>query len=467
MIYTIIIVLFFVVFLIRAFSARSSNTTLHEGEANSVNFWELVATLLATAIGGGFIFGLIKFGQLSGIIGLLLAIVYCFSFIALGMLAPVIRKACIEMKTNKLIGPKDNISLTLFIAKKYNKFTWGLITLSYGIIYIGFLSAQYVAIAHIIRGMGVNIPFNLLIILSASLIFMYIALAGFKAVLKSDIIQLVTTLFIFLVGVFLVFFDGSFSFNKLPPSYWDPFASPQIVSTFIWLAIFIFPSLLLRLDHWQRIITAKDDKTASAAYITSGIILTFIFITLLLIGAAGKIAGDTSPFFLYKKHILNQGGFLREIGYGLALSGFLCAVISSADTILNAGSSSIIQSLQAWGFIRTKSIYPIVLVSLIMTIFSIYLAIVEPNIVPLITEGFKIMTILLPAIISAIIYKKPNDVSATSSVLAGLISYVLIRVLCSEQGQWGYIIGFTVSVLVLLSVNKIINRIQYDEVTQK
>jgi len=455
MIYIVIICILFFIFLYRSLLVRNSELKLHEGEANSVGYLELVATLLATAIGGGLIFGLIQFGQTSGITGLLLAVVYCISFISIGFLAPSIRKACVEMQKNGIISEHENLSLTLLLARKYNKFTWCLITLSYGLIYIGFLAAQYVAIAYIINGMSLNISFKLLIIVSAITILLYVSIAGYKAVLKSDVIQLIITSIIFIVGIALIFIHRSFSLEKLPDSYWDPFASPNTTSNFIWLAVFIFPSLLLRLDHWQRILTAKDNKTASKAYITSGLLLTLVFITLVAIGAAGTIEGNSAPFFLYIKYILSVGGFWRELLFGIALAGFLCAVISSADTILNAGSSAIIQSLKAWNLIKTQKAYPIIIVSIIISICSIYFAIIEPNVVPLITEGFKIMTILLPAVIAAIIYKKPNDLASTSSVFVGLTGYLLIKFLWTEQGQWGYVIGFCLSVITIIVINKI------------
>lgn len=455
MVYTIILILVFLFFLFRAYIARNMQIDVHEGQASSVGYGELIATLLATAIGGGLIFGLIGFGQSSGIIGILLAVVYCVSFVALGMLAPSIRKACFEMQEKGVIDKDENLSLTLFLARKYNKITWGLITISYGLIYIGFLAAQYVAIAYIINGMGLSISFKSLVISSAAIIFLYISLAGYRAVLKSDVIQLATTIFIFLVGIVLIFWNGAPSLSKLPSSYWDPFANPKTTSNFVWLAVFIFPSLLLRIDHWQRIITAKNDKTATSAYITSGFFLVLVFITLLFIGAAGTIAGNTSPFYLYQKYLLGSGGYVHEIIYGIALAGFLCAVISSADTILNAGASALIQSFQAWRLIKTKKSYPIILVSLVYTIIAIYFAIIVPNVVPLITEGFKVMTILLPAIVAAIIYHKPNDIAASFSVIAGLISYILIKFLWQNQGQWGYVIGFCVALITLIAVYKI------------
>ena len=84
MTYKIIIAIALVFLIIRALKERTTDLNLHLGKPNSVGLIPLMSTLLATAIGGGLIFGLIQFGSSSGIIGILLAIVYCLSFIGLG-----------------------------------------------------------------------------------------------------------------------------------------------------------------------------------------------------------------------------------------------------------------------------------------------------------------------------------------------------------------------------------------------
>ena len=88
--YTGMIIGIFAVFLVLAYIDRTNKLQDHEGKSNSVSYWRLVSTLLATAIGGGLIFGLISFGRSSGSIGVLLGVVYCVSFIALGLLSPYV-----------------------------------------------------------------------------------------------------------------------------------------------------------------------------------------------------------------------------------------------------------------------------------------------------------------------------------------------------------------------------------------
>ncbi len=153
---------------------------------------------------------------------------------------------------------------------------------------MAFLAAQYIAITKVTAALGVSINQELLVIASAFLVFVYVSLGGFLAVLKTDIIQLIIIGVILTFGVALFFAEGIPDMTKLPNSYWDPFANEKIVSYFVWLAVFVFPSLLLRLDHWQRIVTAKTDAIARNAYISSGVLLFVVFLLLIMVGAYSR-----------------------------------------------------------------------------------------------------------------------------------------------------------------------------------
>lgn len=444
----------FVVFLILAYLERTKKLKDHEGTPNSVGFWKLLSTLLATAVGGGLILGLIGFGQTYGSIGVLLGVVYCISFVALGLLSQHIRSFANNFRQDGVVDDGGEISIPYILAKKYNRPTWGIISFTYAIIYVGFLAAQYVAITKIIAALGVNINQESLIIASAFLVLVYVSLGGFLAVLKTDIVQLIIIGAILIFGVALFFAEGVPDVTKLPNSYWDPFANEKIVSYFVWLAIFVFPSLLLRLDHWQRIVTAKTDAVARNAYISSGVLLFVVFLLLIMVGAYSTIAENPDPFWLYKKYLLVEESFWLSFLYGLAFMAFLAAIVSSADTILNSISSFLSQTATAWGIIKTKNSLPAILANIAVTSFALALALAIKEVVPLIVEGFKAVTILLPAIVAALIFKKPNSTAATVSLVGGLLTYLVIKFLWTDITNWAYVIAFFVSFVSLLLVYK-------------
>ncbi len=286
------------------------------------------------------------------------------------------------------------------------------------------------------------------------MVLVYVSLGGFIAVLKTDIVQLIIIGIILTFGVALFFAEGVPDTTKLPNSYWDPFANEKIVSYFVWLAIFVFPSLLLRLDHWQRIVTAKTDAVARNAYISSGVLLFVVFLVLIMVGAYSTMAENPDPFWLYKKYLLIEESFGLSFLYGFAFMAFLAAIISSADTILNSISAFLSQTATAWGIIKTEKSLPAILANIAVTLFALVLALTIKEVVPLIVEGFKAVTILLPAIVAALIFKKPNSTAATVSLVGGLLTYLVVKFLWADVTNWAYVIAFFVSFVSLLLVCK-------------
>lgn len=454
MTFKIIIAIALIVLIIRALIDRSSDLSTHLGKPNSVGLLQLISTLLATAIGGGLILGLIQFGATSGIIGVLLAIVYCLSFIGLGYFAKYIRKIGKNMQERGLIGPDQNVSFPLLLAKKYNEFTWGVIIFSYGIIYIGFLAAQFVAMSLLIMTLNIDLPSQWLIIISSITIFLYVSIGGFRSVLKTDIIQITAVIVILTIGVYLIIYKTPIDFALLEEDYWNPFLNKELTSHFVWLSFFVFPTLLLRLDHWQRIFTAKSDKVARNAYVISGFILIVVFCMLLLIGLSNKIEGSANLFYVYEIHLLTNGTLLNEVLFGLAIVAFIFAIFSSADTVLNASSSAIVQSLQAWGISSSKDSKLIIIISLIITVLSTSLAILGPDVVSLITEGFKIMVILLPSVFAAIMMRKPDNHASSLGIISGFFVYLILKLL-TPIGPWAYILGFFTALIVQVLIVKL------------
>jgi len=441
-------------FLWRSFKVRTSLSAAHEGEPNSLNTVELYTTLLATAVGGGLIFGLIQFGQIAGTIGLLLGLVYGVSFIALGYLAPSIRRACASLVKSDGLGEDEPVSVVTLLARRYNRGTWGLILLAYQVVYIGFLAAQYVAIGRLAHALGIPLSAPVLIIISASVVMIYVGFGGFKSVVATDIAQFGIIALIFALSVGAIVLEGTLDFQQLPQGYWDPFANAELTSMFVWLAVFLLPTLLLRLDHWQRIVAASDEHTARRAYVLAGLTLPAIFAAFLVVGASATAAGSSSPFYIFTHHFRGAGSIGGEVLFACIVVALLCAVISSADTVLNAGAAALTQSLRAWGLVSGGGVWTIVFSSGVITVLAVVAAILIPDVVRLITEGFKVMITLLPAIAAALLKRSPSDLAGTLSVAGGLIGWGFVY-FATTAAMWGYIVGFAAAALILLLVYRI------------
>lgn len=453
MIHYILIGIGFAILIWLSYRVRSKNTFEHEGIPKSLGWINLYETLLATAIGGGLIFGLIGFGMMAGTIGFLLGIVYCGSFIVLGMLSPYIIKACDSLHTDGIINKDEPVSLVILLAKKY-KYTWGILLIPYIIVYIAFLAAQYVALYRLATALEIPLSPNLLIIASALLVLIYVYFGGFKSVIATERTQIIVVGVILCLSVLAIVLKGNIDFSTFPKEYWNPVSNPKLASTFVWLTVFLIPTLLLRLDHWQRIVAAKDVKTAQKSYTFAGITLLLVFIILVLVGAVAKSNNSTNMFYLYTSQFKASDIFAGDLAYSLVFVGFLFAVISSADTVLNSGAFAAIQSLRSWSMIKTEKIWPIRIAYLVITGLAILVARWKPNIVELITEGFKVLIILLPAIGAALLNRRPSETAGLLSVLGGIITWAILY-FCSSINMWAYIVGFLVALLSLLLIYKI------------
>ena len=167
------------------------------------------------------------------------------------------------------------------------------------------------------------------------------------------------------------------------------------------------------------------------------------------------ISGNPDPFWLYKKNLIIKESFGFSFLYGLAFMAFLAAIISSADTILNSISAFLSQTATAWGIIKTENSLPAILANFTVSSFALVLALAIKEVVPLIVEGFKAITILLPAIVAALIFEKPNNTAATVSLIGGLLTYLVIKFLWTDATNWAYVIAFFVSFWSVLLVYKL------------
>ncbi len=167
------------------------------------------------------------------------------------------------------------------------------------------------------------------------------------------------------------------------------------------------------------------------------------------------ISGNPDPFWLYKKNLIIKESFGFSFLYGLAFMAFLAAIISSADTILNSISAFLSQTATAWGIIKTENSLPAILANFTVSSFALVLALAIKEVVPLIVEGFKAITILLLAIVAALIFEKPNNTAATVSLIGGLLTYLVIKFLWTDATNWAYVIAFFVSFWSVLLVYKL------------
>jgi solute:Na+ symporter, SSS family len=297
-----------------------------------------VATLVATWYGG--IFGVAELAFNKGIYNFLTQGVFWYItyLIFAFFMVSNIRKS--QAKTlPDLIGKE-------FGAKSAKIAAWlnliNVIPISYAISVGLFLQVLF----------GGSLIFNTTV--GVILVMAYSTYGGFRAVVYSDLVQ-------FFVMVSTVILIAFFSYNeyggidylqaKLPSTHFDPTGGEKISSLLVWGIIAL--STLVDPNFYQRVLAAKDVKTAR-----NGILIaTVVWVIFDLAMTAGALyaravmpeANSQTAYLEFAIHILPPG--LR----GFALAGILATIISTLDSYIFIGATTLITDILDYNKIKNHT----------------------------------------------------------------------------------------------------------------
>jgi Na+/proline symporter len=330
--------------------------------------FSLSATLVASSLGAWILFGpatAATWGGFGSVIGY-----------ALGTAFPMILLIFFGRKIRVLL-PKGK-SLTELVLKKFGKNLFKLI-FSLMIFYLFiFLCAEVTAISKLIYYIsGLNIWISASIILFFTLT--YVLFGGLKATIRSDSIQFVVIILLFLYLIFSVFLQNNNNLNlNIFHDDFIKFDSKSLISSFQFGFVFFIAVAATNLFHqgnWQRVYAAKNDKILVKSLLISFLIIFFIVLLMGLTGSVSKLNGlkfnEDLAFFSI---ILNKNDILISL---IILIFSLCLTISTVDTLLNSISSlTIVHSKDFFNFkyLKDKRLSNVVLIllSIICLIIALY-----------------------------------------------------------------------------------------------
>lgn len=291
----------------------------------------LVATIAATAIGGG---------STMGFAGKVFELGIVFILITLG--EPVYK-----ILIAKFIAPRMRAFSGLISAGDMMRHLYGkkaqIVTGIAGLLFsIGFVGAQIRAIGQIFEYF-LHIPEHWGILTGASIVVVYSAFGGIRSVTITDIIQfgvlIVAIPIICSVGLGHV---GGFSalIEKIPETHLSVVNDDIIanIGTFLILAIpFLNPAIT------QRLLMSKNPKQISdSMYISALVEAPFIVVA----GLIGLIALALSPDLKASESLPHLVNTILPIGLkGLAISGMLAVIMSTTDSFLNTSSVSFVNDV--------------------------------------------------------------------------------------------------------------------------
>lgn len=354
---TVIVIYFLVLLLIGYFASKKETKEGYLIADRKTNVLTSVSTITATKVN-------------SGLFLVYLAMVYKFGISAfwffIGHIVGYSLFYFFASKIREQSSEKKYYTYADYFFNRFGKSVGYIVTLI--ILTINFLifSVQIIAGAKILNFLtGFPYLYSLLIVSFA--ILSYIFLAGFKAVVFTDVFQ-----FIGIIGILLIisyFFMANYSL--IPSSFNLVAVGSQNIFGFLLAGIILpFGSAAL----WQRIYATKDKRTLQKSILIS--ILSFFIVGLLLTLVGMAISTQVSGI---DPDLTLLEGFKQLLPVGLIGLGVVfvfSAVMSSADSYLFVVGTSIVQDLiQKSKYLLKKDLikkirFSVLIVTLVGILFS-------------------------------------------------------------------------------------------------
>ncbi len=416
----------------------------------------LVFTVLATFVGGGTSIGLIAMGYESGLAAVGIGIAYVIGFMIMFFFAGKIRTLG---ATNKIYSLPHflNHSYTSGDSPSFAKIFSATVSGVNIFIFFFLLAAQFVAMASLLK-FSFEIGYTTAAIISAVIVIIYTAVAGLSGVIITDMIQFIAIL----IMIVLIFIPGIINDTALFSRFDELPAEMLNGSYYGWIFLIALPlflswSVLVRMDIWQRILAAKDEKTAKRVSVISGLGMLPFYIIFPMVGMAIRIISEEAvdpkdvAYIFINNH---SSGFI----FGFAIVGLLSALMSSGDSFLNIISISAVKDFAGWGKSKGSSnMYSMIrYTTIVFGIIALFVALVFPYIVDLMIVGISTIALFVPITLFALISKNAykHRKSALASILLGFaVNIVLFTwgILSPEQfsAKSSFIPAFLVAAIVL------------------
>ena len=302
--------------------------------------------------------------------------------------------------------------------------------------YLGWVAAQLIALA-IVFNVVSGVPIIYGILGCALLVMLYTFVGGMWAVSITDFVQtimIVLGLVVVLVQVMGQVGGVEHLIAKQPEGFFDFYPkNPSKMDLVKYFAAWITVGLgsIPQQDVFQRVMSAKDEKTAVRASYASGILyLTIAFIPL-FIGLAGRelypdlVAEGKDVQMLIPQMVLQHGNLLLQV---LFFGALMSAILSTTSGAILAPSTVIGENLIK-PFMKNKTdkktLWVMRLSVIGVTIVSAYIATLSNDIFELVGQSSAISLVgLFVPLMAGIYWKKTSSLGAILAMLFGMSAWI-------------------------------------------
>lgn len=295
-------------------------------------------TLVATYFGGGYVIGVGGEAFNNGLSAYWSPIAG-----AVGILA-----VCLILK--RMEGMKV-CTVTEIMENRYNSPMLRLLTTILSLLaLVGILAGQVTSAGSVLASLGVGSTTTCAIIVAVFFIG-FTAFGGLWAVTVTDFIQIIiagvgliaATIFVVVKGSGWDIISTQIQATNVPDNYFSLLQGTE-PSYVLWLILPMFIYTLIGQDVYQRLFAAKDTKTAYKSAILAFIILLVICFFPVILGMAGRaLFPELEVSSLVVPTVIRA--MLPPVFSGFTLAAIIAAVVSTADSILTAATSHVVNDL--------------------------------------------------------------------------------------------------------------------------
>jgi SSS family solute:Na+ symporter len=380
----------------------------------------ITLTLIATQLGAGMVLGTSEEAFRFGYYGIFYNVGICLGFLLLGFgFASKLRKFNIST-TAELFELKYNSVLLRRLASLLSVLTLG-----------GILAGQILASRKLIGTFTHD--FDWLITGFWLLVISYTMFGGLKAVVATDIFQVIVIILIFgTVFAYVILSQGSAipsmaDMTNLQDSYFDTdTVTFSKLTGFLLMPIFFS---LIEQDLAQRFFSARSKQTAVVAAFFAGIFIMLFSFVPLYFGMKAKmlaipVAHGASPLLAVVGHLAG------DVALVFMVCGLIAAISSTADSLLCAIGSNIIYDFNVAPSDGSQS-YAILLsraVTLVVGIGALVTAYFFDSVLGIITQSYELsVSCLFIPLFFCFFKKRVHKEAAAAAFIGGLFGFLAFR----------------------------------------
>lgn len=375
-----------------------------------LGFFPLMMTLVATQVGGGLVLGSAEEAYRYGWTVFLYPLGATLGLLTLSL---GIGKRMARFNVGTIAGLFE----VVYNSKNLKKFASLLSIISLFLILI----AQVIASKKFMVSCGVSS--DAIFLGFWFLVILYTVLGGLKAVVATDMVQALFFIVIFLAGFLYTLFSGTtVSFMEVlqteSASNFE-FNGSKMVGWLLMPLLF----MVIEQDMGQRCFAAKSGKTVTLATLIAALVTVFTCMIPLFYGVFAKMKGieirEGSSILMDVVAATTNPLMTALIGCAI-----LAAIISTADSLMNAISSNVAQDFG----LKIKNIRGAQSITALISVCALLSAYAFNNVVDLLMLSYELsVSALFAPIFMALFLKKGKALSATLSIACGAMGFIVFR----------------------------------------